>query len=70
VKRGWIQYNVEVSKDLREEQCVVVGRKRGIDEYYVLIIRSTGVDGEYKRAGVGLIQSDYVVGQRTNIWVV
>jgi hypothetical protein len=75
VKRGWIQYDVEGGKDIREEQCVVVGRKHGfmdngIDKYYVLVVRSTGVDGEYKRTGVGLIQCDYVVGQRATIRVV
>lgn len=69
VKRGWIQYDIEGGKDLREEQCVVVGRKHGTGEYYVLVVRSTGVDGEYKRTGVGLIQSYYVVGQRANIRV-
>lgn len=71
VKRGWIQYDVESGKDLREEQCVVVGRNsEGHFEYYVLVVTSTGVDGEYRRTGVGMIQSDYVVGQRANIRVV
>ena len=70
VKRGWIQYDVESGKDLREEHCVVVGRKHCIDEYYILVVSSTSVDGEYKRTGVGMIQSDYVVGRRTNIRVV
>jgi len=70
VKRGWIQYDVEGGKDPREEQCVVVGKESDIDEYYVLVVRSTGVDGEYKRTGVGLIQSDYVVGHRANIRIV
>ena len=69
-KRGWIQYDVEGSKDLRKEQCVVVGRMRGSGEYYVLVVRPTSVDGEYRRVGVGLIQSDYVVGQRINVRVV
>jgi hypothetical protein len=71
-KRGWIQYDTEGSEDLHKEQCVVVGKKsdRDIEEYYVLVIRSTSVDGEYRRIGVGLIQSDYVVGQRTNVRVV
>ena len=56
-KRGWIQYDVEGSKDLRKEQCVVVGRKSnsGIKEYYVLVVRLTRVDGEYRRIGVRLI---------------
>ncbi|KAF2175187.1 hypothetical protein K469DRAFT_724384 [Zopfia rhizophila CBS 207.26] len=71
-KRGWIQYDVEGGKDLRKEQYVVVGRKSnsGIEEYYVLVVRPTGVDGEYRRVGVGLIQSDCVVGQRINVRVV
>jgi len=71
-ERGWIQYDVEGGKDLCKEQCVVVGRRSnsGIAEYYVLVVRSTSVDGEYRRIGVGLIQSDCVVGQRNNVRVV
>jgi len=72
VKRGWIQYDAEGDKDLRKEQCVVVGRKSnsGIDEYYVLVVRSTNVNGEYRRIGVGLIQNECVVGQKINVRVV
>lgn len=70
VKRGWIQYDVKGSNDLREEQCVVVGRNSGCNDYYILAVRPTSADGEYKRTGVGLIQSNYVVGQRTDIRVV
>ncbi|KAF2690916.1 HET-domain-containing protein [Lentithecium fluviatile CBS 122367] len=71
-KRGWIQYDVEGGKDHRKEQCVVVGRKShdGIEEYYVLVVSPTSVDGEYRRVGIGLIQSDCVVGQRINVRVV
>ncbi|KAL5399273.1 hypothetical protein PMIN03_012691 [Paraphaeosphaeria minitans] len=71
-KRGWIQYDVEGSKDLCKEQCVVVGRKSNssIEEYYILVVRSTSVDVEYKRVGVGLIQSDCVVKRRPNVRVV
>lgn len=68
VKRGWIHYDDEGGEDRRKEQCVVVGRVS--NEYYVLAVRSTGVDGEYRRTGIGLIQSDYVVGQRADIRVV
>ena len=62
-KRGWIQYDVEGGKDLCKKQCVVVGRKSniGIEKYYVLVVRPTSVDGEYRRIGVGLIQSECVV---------
>jgi hypothetical protein len=81
-RRGQIWYDVEGSQDFLEEQCVVVGRKRkdkdedkedntlGVEEYYVLAVRPTKVDGEYRRTGVGLIQSNCVVGQRINIRVV
>lgn len=71
-KRGCIQYGVEGSKDLRKEQCVVVGRKsnRRIKEYYVLVVRPTRVDSEYRSVGIGLIQSDCVVGHWVNVRVV
>lgn len=72
-KRGWIQYDVEEDEDLFKERCVVVGKRSSnrldIKEYYILVIRPTSVDGEYKRVGVGLIQSDYVVRQRFNVRV-
>ena len=63
-------------KDIFKERCVVVGKKSNKDgnrldikEYYILVVRPTRVDGEYKRVGVGLIQSDYVVRQRFNVRV-
>ena len=75
-KRGWIQYDVEEGEDLCNERCVVAGKKPSKDEdrldvkeYYILVIRPTSVDSEYKRVGVGLIQSDYVVRQRFNVRV-
>lgn len=75
-KRGWIQYDVKEDEDLFKERCVVVGKKSNKDgdrldikEYYILVVRPTSVDGEYKRVGVGLIQSDYVVRQRFNVRV-
>jgi len=41
-----------------------------VKEYYILVVRPTSVDGEYKRVGVGLIQSGYVVRQRLDVRVV
>jgi hypothetical protein len=77
MKRGWIQYDVGEGDDLCNEQCVVAGRKPSKDrygmdvkEYYILVVRPTGVDGEYGRVGVGLIQSDYVVRQKLDVRVV
>jgi len=76
-KRGWIQYDVEEDEDLFKERCVVAGKKSikvgdrlDVKEYYILVVRPTSVDGEYKRVGVGLIQSDYVVRQRFNVRVI
>ena len=75
-KRGWIQYDVEEDEDLFKERCVVAGKKSNkygdrsdVKEYYILVVRPTSVHGEYKRVGVGLIQSDYVVRQRFNVRV-
>ena len=72
-ERGWIQYDIEASEDLQAERCVVVGRETQWlmnEKYYILVVRPTSVDGEYTRAGVGWIQSDYVVRQRLNVRVV
>jgi len=70
-EKGWIHYD-SIGKDSCKEQCIVVGRQsnRGFDEYYVLVVRLTSVEGEYRRIGIGLIQSDFVVGQTINVRVV
>ena len=75
-KRGWIQYNIKEDEDLFKERYIVAGKKSSKDrdrldvkEYYILIIRPTSIDGEYKRVRVGLIQSNYVVRQRFNVRV-
>ena len=76
MKRGWIQYDVEESKDeesknLHKIECVVAGKKsnKDVQEYYILVVRPTEVDGEYRRVGVGLIQSDYVGRQERDVRV-
>lgn len=76
-ERGWIQYDIEASGDLHTERCVVVGRESRENEhdlrnreYYILVVRPTSVAGEYRRVGVGRIQSDCVVTQRLNVRVV
>lgn len=75
-ERGWIKYDTEKdkdeeSKDLCKERCVVVGRKsKEVKEYYIIVVKPTSVDGEYRRVGVGLIQSDYMARQRLNARVV
>ncbi|KAF2180771.1 HET-domain-containing protein [Zopfia rhizophila CBS 207.26] len=74
-KRGWIEYDVGDSEELVEEWCVVVGRTHGFDatgaeEYYILVIRPTGVGNDYRRVGIGLIKSNCVVGPEISVRVV
>lgn len=74
-KRGWIEYDVGDSEELVEEWCVVVGRTREVDatgdeEYYILVIRPTDVDNDYRRVGIGLIPSSCVVGPEISVRVV
>ena len=54
------------SEDMDSED----GDRLDVKEYYILVVRPTSLDSEYKRVGVGLIQSDYVVRQRLNVRVV
>ena len=70
--KGWIQYDVEDSGDISQEQCVVVGRmwKKNIKKYCVLVVRPTNVDSEYKKVGVELIQSGCILRRETNVRVV
>jgi hypothetical protein len=75
VERGWIRYDVEASEGLDAERCVVVGREThenrlGLRKYYILVVRPTNVDNEYRRVGIGWIYSDYVRRQDLNVRVV
>ena len=80
-KRGWIQYDIEEDEDLFKERYIVIRKKSSKDkiedrdkldikEYYILVIRPTSVDSKYKRVGVRLIQSDYIVRERFNMRVI
>lgn len=77
-ERGRIQYDLGVIEDIHAERCVVVGKESYRDEprlgnkekYYILVVRPTSAGGEYRRVGVGCIESDYVVRQRLNVRVV
>jgi hypothetical protein len=68
--RGWICYDVEDDKNLLEEHCVVVGSTWDSEHYYMLVARPTGVDGEYKRVGMGKVQKNCLVRERVNVRVV
>jgi hypothetical protein len=68
-KRGWISYDVEDGKKLLEEHCVVVGSTDSND-YYILVVRPTSVDGEYERVGIGQVSRNCLVRKQVNVRVV
>ena len=74
-ERGRIQYDMETHENLDAERCVVVGRDSresdaGKRKYYILVVRSTGMENEYIRVGAGWILSDYVVRQGVRALIV
>jgi len=71
-KEGWINYDLEGGEDSCQKRCIVVGRlqESDVDKYYVLVVRSTSVNGEYRRIGLGLIQSKCVERQAIIVRVV
>jgi hypothetical protein len=68
--RGWICYDVEDGKNLLEEYCVVVGSTKDSKDYYILVVRPTGVKSEYERVGMGLVSKICLVRTRENVRVV
>jgi hypothetical protein len=75
-ERGQIRYDVEASEDLHAERCVVVGKESQRYQtltnwkYYILVVRQSSVDGEYRRVGAGWIQKDYIARHKLNVRVV
>ena len=60
IKRGWIQYNIKKDEDLFKERYIIARKKfskdkgkiedrdrLGVKEYYILVIRPTGIDSEH-----------------------
>jgi hypothetical protein len=68
--RGWICYDVEDGKNLLEEHCVVVGSTEDSQDYYILVVRPTGVESEYERVGMGLVSKNCLVRTQENVQVV
>jgi hypothetical protein len=68
--RGWIRYDVEDGENLLEEHCVIVGSSENSKDYYVLLVRPTTLDCEYKRVGMGQVSENCVVSTRANVRVV
>jgi hypothetical protein len=57
-ERGRIQYDIETHEHLNADRCVVVGRDScesdaGKRQFYILVVRSTGIENEYTRVGAG-----------------
>jgi hypothetical protein len=74
-ERGRIQYDMETHEHLNAERCVVVGRDSrdsdaGKRKYYILVVRSTGMENEYTRVGAGWIPSDYIARQGVQALIV
>jgi hypothetical protein len=75
VKKGWIQYDMETHERLNAEGYVVVGRDShksdaGKRNYYILVVRLTGMENRYTRVGAGCILSDYVARQGVQALIV
>jgi hypothetical protein len=68
--RGWIHYDIKDGKNLLEEHCVVVGSIENSEDYYILLVRPTTVDGEYERVGMGQVSKNCLVRTRANVRVV
>jgi hypothetical protein len=68
--RGWICYDVEDSRNLLEEHCVVVGSTGNSEDYYILLVRPTSVDSEYERVGMGQVSKNCLVRMRVDVRVV
>ncbi|KAF2203485.1 hypothetical protein GQ43DRAFT_429862 [Delitschia confertaspora ATCC 74209] len=67
-ERGWIQYyDVEGKEEHGKEKCIVVGRENKVvhdapvnEKYPILVGRPTRLEAEYKRVGIGEIQTGFV----------
>jgi hypothetical protein len=71
-KRGWIRYDVKDGEELCKRQCIVLGKmmERDVERYCLLVVRSTRLDGEYSRIGVGIIDSCCVLREGIEVRVV
>ncbi|KAF7502363.1 hypothetical protein GJ744_005984 [Endocarpon pusillum] len=71
-ERGWIRYDVKDGEELCKGQCIVLGRmmESHTERYYLVVVRSTRVDGEYNRIGVGIIDSCCVLREGIEVRVV
>jgi hypothetical protein len=72
-KAGWVRYDIESGADGLENHCVVVGKtedNNATQQYYVLVVVSAGKDGEYRRVGVGMVETGCVERVRSDVRIV
>jgi hypothetical protein len=79
-KKEQIIYDAARGDILDEDECVVVGKRvhdigyednsSQSDDWHILVVRSTGVDGEYRRVGAGTIHGSHVARQSIDVRVV
>lgn len=74
----------EIGEEIGGELCVVIASHMRVHDgdeekdgtapnkngYYILVVKPTSIDGEYRRVGMGSIPSECVVGKRPNIRIV
>jgi hypothetical protein len=78
--KGQIHFDLGGGDILDNLHCVVVGKKvpkvasedndSAGTEYHIMVVRSTDVDGEYRRVGPGTVHRSHVVRQRPDVRVV
>jgi hypothetical protein len=75
--KGRVYYDLERDGVINKEYCVVVGKVVnhggfGVTTtvYHILVVVSTGVDGEYRRVGAGTVLCSHVMRQRAGVRVV
>lgn len=73
-ERGWVRYDLGAEEGSNTIQCVVIGSETAKDtspgQYCILLVRPTSTEGQYKRVGVGKVESGWVARQRRSILLV
>jgi hypothetical protein len=70
---GWIRHDIKSGAEGLENHCVVVGRTEDSSveqQFYVLVVVSTGGNDEYRRIGVGMVGTGCVKKSGSNVRIV
>ena len=69
-KIGWISYDTESGQDLPLKGSAVVGRSTtNQSDYYILVLRHR-LGNEYERAGIRMVQQDYISRQVPDVHII